>query len=248
MKLTFTGYTDPGLIRSNNQDAYYIDPEGRFFIVADGMGGHAGGEEASRIATQEIQSYLSTNWQSSQSTKELLEQSLWAANTAIIQDQQSHPQRADMGTTIVVVVLRSQPEKPETPLCAHVGDSRLYRLRESKLEQITEDHTWIARAIKLGDLSAQEARLHPYRHVLSRCLGREDLDLVDIQILDVKVGDRLLLCSDGLTEELVEQQIQSCIENSPVLDKAAYALVEAAKEEGGHDNITVILVSVDDNS
>ncbi|TAF12699.1 MAG: serine/threonine protein phosphatase, partial [Nostocales cyanobacterium] len=99
----------------------------------------------------------------------------------------------------------------------------------------------------LGDLSAQEARLHPYRHVLSRCLGREDLDMVEIHPLDIKVGDRLLLCSDGLTEELVEQQIQGCIEHSPELEKAAYALVEAAKEEGGHDNITVILVSVEEH-
>ncbi|NET72477.1 MAG: Stp1/IreP family PP2C-type Ser/Thr phosphatase, partial [Sphaerospermopsis sp. SIO1G2] len=242
MKLTFTGCTDPGLIRSNNQDAYYIDPEGRFFIVADGMGGHAGGEQASRIATQEIQTYLSANWQCSQSTQELLEKSLWAANKAIIQDQQSHPQRADMGTTIVVVIFRSQSGHQEKPLCAHVGDSRLYRWRESTLEQITEDHTWIARAIKLGDISAEEARLHPYRHVLSRCLGREDLDLVDIQNLDVKIGDRLLLCSDGLTEELMEQQIKNRIDGSPALEKAAEALVEAAKEEGGHDNITVVLV------
>jgi protein phosphatase len=245
MKLNCAGYTDPGLIRSNNQDAYYIDPDRRFFIVADGMGGHAGGEEASRIATKEIQTYLSKNWQSDSSTEELLEESLWAANKAIIQDQQSHPQRADMGTTIVVVIFRS-PE--ENPLCAHVGDSRLYRFRESKLEQITEDHTWIARAIKLGDISAQEARLHPYRHVLSRCLGREDLDMVDTQSLDVKVGDRLLLCSDGLTEELVEQQIQSCLEDDPLLEKAALSLVEAAKQQGGHDNITVVLVSVEDQS
>ncbi|MBD2294517.1 Stp1/IreP family PP2C-type Ser/Thr phosphatase [Anabaena sphaerica FACHB-251] len=244
MKLNFTGSTDPGLIRSNNQDAYYIDPEGRFFIVADGMGGHAGGEEASRIATQEIKAYLSANWQSSQPAPELLEQALWAANKAILQDQQNHPQRADMGTTVVAVVFRS----PEPPLCAHVGDSRLYRLRESQLEQITEDHTWIARAIKIGDLSAQEARLHPYRHVLSRCLGREDLHHVDVQPLDIKSGDRLLLCSDGLTEELVEQKIKSCLEDFSVLDKAAFSLIEAAKEQGGHDNITVVLVAVEENS
>lgn len=244
MKLNFAGLTDPGLIRSNNQDAYYIDPEGRFFIVADGMGGHAGGEQASHIAAQEIRAYLEANWQSSQSTSALLEKALLAANKGILQDQQSHPERADMGTTVVVVVFRDS----EPPFCAHVGDSRLYRYRESQLEQITEDHTWIARAIKLGDISAEEARVHPYRHVLSRCLGREDLYQVDIQTLDIKVGDRLLLCSDGLTEELVAPQIKTCLDNFPVLDKAAFSLVEAAKEEGGHDNITVVLVVVEADS
>lgn len=245
MTLNFTGCTDPGLIRSNNQDDYHIDPQGRFFIVADGMGGHAGGEEASHIATKEIQAYLSANWESSKSTKELLEESLWAANKAIIQDQQSHPQRADMGTTVVAVVFRSQDEKP---FCGHVGDSRLYRFRESKLEQITEDHTWIAKAIQHGDLSIQEARQHPYRHVLSRCLGRDDLDRVDTQPLDIKIGDRLLLCSDGLTEELDEEQITSCLQDAPLLEKAAQSLVEAAKEQGGHDNITVVLVSIEEDN
>ncbi|MEH2250432.1 PP2C family protein-serine/threonine phosphatase [Nostoc sp.] len=240
MKLNFTGFSDPGLIRSNNQDAYYIDPEGRFCVVADGMGGHAGGEEASRIATKEIQSYLVANWQSPKSSQELLEQALWDANEAILQDQQNHPERADMGTTVVAVIFRS----PESPWCAHVGDSRLYRFRESQLEQVTEDHTWVARAIKIGDITLDEARLHPFRHVLSRCLGREDLHEIDVQPLDVKVGDRLLLCSDGLTEELVEQKIASCLQGTPLVDNAI-SLVEAAKDHGGHDNITVVIVSLD---
>ncbi|HLO83937.1 MAG TPA: Stp1/IreP family PP2C-type Ser/Thr phosphatase [Nostocaceae cyanobacterium] len=244
MKTHFAGSSDPGLIRSNNQDAYYIDPTGRFFIVADGMGGHAGGEEASRIATQEIRACLEANWQSSKSTQELLELALWEANEAILQDQQNHPERADMGTTVVVVVFRA----PEPPLCAHIGDSRLYRLRNSQLEQITDDHTWVARAIKIGDITAEEARMHPFRHVLSRCLGREDLSQIEVQPLDLKSGDRLLLCSDGLTEELVDQQIAGYLQENPLLDKVALNLIEAAKEQGGHDNITVVLVAVEENS
>jgi protein phosphatase len=244
MKLNFTGLSDPGLIRSNNQDAYCIDPEGRFFIVADGMGGHAGGEEASRIATQEIQSYLVANWQTPKSAQEILEQALWEANEAILQDQQTHPERSDMGTTVVVVMFRA----PESAVCAHIGDSRLYRLRNSQLEQITEDHTWVARAIKIGDITSDEARVHPFRHVLSRCLGREDLHQIEVQPLDVQTGDCLLLCSDGLTEELVEHKISHYLQDTPVLDKAAFSLVEAAKEEGGHDNITVVIVSLEENS
>ena len=239
MKLNFTGLSDPGLIRSNNQDYYYIDPDGRFFIVADGMGGHAGGEEASRIATTEIQAYLTSNWDSPEPSSKLLEQALWRANAAIVQDQQSHPERADMGTTVVVVIFRSES------WCGHVGDSRLYRFRQTKLEQVTEDHTWVARAIQVGDITAEEARVHPFRHVLSRCLGREDLHQVDVQPLDVKAGDRLLLCSDGLTEELADIAIADKLQHSSVLEKSALSLVEAAKQQGGHDNITVVLVALE---
>ncbi|MBE9054354.1 Stp1/IreP family PP2C-type Ser/Thr phosphatase [Nostocales cyanobacterium LEGE 11386] len=244
MKLNFTGFSDPGLIRANNQDAHYIDPEGRFFIVADGMGGHAGGEEASRIATREIQEFLVSHWDTAEPTAKLLENALWQANKAILQDQQQHPERADMGTTIVVVIFRS----PDSPWCAHVGDSRLYRFRESQLAQVTEDHTWVARAIKVGDITPDEARTHPFRHVLSRCLGREDLHQVDVQPLDVKVGDRLLLCSDGLTEELANHNIADCLRNFPILEKASLSLIEAAKEQGGHDNITVVMVSLEENA
>jgi len=241
MKLDSTGCTVPGLIRAYNQDWYYIDPTGRFFIVADGMGGHAGGEEASRIATQEIRVYLEQNWQSSQSALQLLEQALATANNAIIQDQKDNPQRADMGTTAVVVVIRPS----ESPVCGHVGDSRIYRLRGTELKQITDDHTWIGKALKMGDLSLDEARHHPYRHVLSNCLGREDLNQISVQLLDLEQGDRLLLCSDGLTEELVDDKIASYLQGTPSLEIAAESLVVAAKEEGGHDNITVVLVSVE---
>ena len=241
MKLDSTGLSDPGLIRAYNQDCHYIDSAGRFFIVADGMGGHAGGEEASRIATQEIRSYLEQNWQSPESASKLLQQALSTANQTIVTDQQNHPERADMGTTAVVVVIRPG----ESPVCGHVGDSRLYRLRKSQLQQITEDHTWIAKALKIGDITPDEARVHPYRHVLSNCLGREDLKQISVQPLDLEQGDRLLLCSDGLTEELVDHKITSYLQDIPSLEAAAKSLVEAAKEEGGHDNITVVLVSVE---
>ncbi|MBE9180752.1 Stp1/IreP family PP2C-type Ser/Thr phosphatase [Oculatella sp. LEGE 06141] len=240
MKCSFTGLTDPGLIRSVNQDAYHIDPDGRFFIVADGMGGHAGGQEASRIATHSIQVYLDAHWESPEPSKTVLENAFLKANQAILQDQASHPERSDMGTTAVVVVFRD-----EQPWCAHIGDSRLYRLRGAKLQQITEDHTWVARALKMGELTSDQARVHPWRHILSKCLGREDLRQIDAQSFDLQPSDRLLLCSDGLTEELSDHLIASQLKSIRPCDRAAIALVDAAKEHGGRDNITVVIVSVD---
>jgi PPM family protein phosphatase len=237
MKRIFKGLTDVGMLRNVNQDDYYIDPEGRFFIVADGMGGHAGGQEASRIATQTIQAFLEQYWESGETSADLLERAFLEANRAIVLDQQRHPERGDMGTTAVVIIFRD-----EQPLCAHVGDSRLYRLRGPKLEQITEDHTWVAMAMRTGDITAEQARNHPWRHVLAQCLGREDLRHIDIQLLQVQPSDRLLLCSDGLTEELSDHLIASHLKSIRACEKAAVALVDAAKERGGRDNITVIVL------
>ena len=236
----FSGLTDPGLLRSSNQDDYYIDPEGRFFIVADGMGGHAGGQEASRLATATIKTFLNHHWQDAQPTADLLQQALAQANNAILHDQFHHPERSDMGTTVVVLTFRPQDEQP---WCAHVGDSRLYRLRGHQLDQITEDHTWIARAIREGELTPAQSRSHPWRHVLAQCLGREDLTQVDVQPIEIHSGDRLLMCSDGLTEELSDHLIASHLKSIRACEAAAAALVSSAKKRGGRDNITVIIVN-----
>lgn len=246
MKLFFAGLTDPGLLRSSNQDAYYLDPKGRFFVVADGMGGHAGGQEASRIAAQAIRAHLEKHWGGKESSKELLIQAFLEANQSILKDQSIHPERSDMGTTAVVLIFRED----DHPWCAHVGDSRLYRLRESKLEQITEDHTWVARAIREGELTPKDIKTHPWRHVLSQCLGREDLQKIDIQSTPAHPGDRFLLCSDGLTEELEDNEIASHLtrlNSASACEAAAAALVDSAKQHGGRDNITVILIALQES-
>lgn len=240
-KRYYSGLTDPGLLRSSNQDAYFIDSLGRFFIVADGMGGHAGGQEASRLATEAIRNYLDEHWKDDRGTDLLLKEALLSANQVILDDQMRHPERADMGTTVVVLAFR---EGDHSPWCAHVGDSRLYRLRGHHLDQITEDHTWIARAIREGELSPSQSRTHPWRHVLSQCLGREDLNQLDIQPLEVNPGDRLLLCSDGLTEELSDHLIASHLKSIRSCDAAAAALISSAKQRGGRDNITVVIVAL----
>jgi protein phosphatase len=240
MKVLFTGITDPGLVRSTNQDNHYVDPEGRFFILADGMGGHAGGEQASCITTEIIKEYLNTNWDSPSQGHDLLEKAIHQANEGIIEDQMSHPERGDMGTTVVVIMFRNGKTWR-----AHVGDSRLYRLRNSQLEQITQDHTWIAQAIRSGEISEKDAKSHPWRHVLSQCLGRKDFyQGIDIETLEVQTGDLLLMCSDGLTEEVSEDIIAQSLERAPSLEKAAETLVEEAKNSGGSDNITIVIVGI----
>ncbi|MDB9494843.1 Stp1/IreP family PP2C-type Ser/Thr phosphatase [Spirulina major CS-329] len=238
MARRFTGLTDTGIVRSVNQDDFYIDPEGRFFVVADGMGGHAGGQEASRIATETIKTYLDENWNATLTTPDLLEKAIWEANQDILDDQDTHPERADMGTTVVVLVFRE-----DRPWCAHIGDSRCYRLRQDTLEQITEDQTWVARAMKMGDLSPEDARNHPWRHVLSQCLGRRDLNQLDIQQVEILPGDRCLLCSDGLTEEVHDREIFTHLSSNDDCEAAAAALINAAKTNGGSDNITVVILA-----
>lgn len=238
MKRHFVGLTDTGVVRTANQDNYFVDEKfGRFFIVADGMGGHAGGQEASRIATEIIHNYLEQNWDSPISSEVLLKEAVEKANQGILEDQKNHPERRDMGTTVVVLIFRNGQ-----PFCAHVGDSRLYLLRSSELKQITDDHTWVGMAQKKGEIDAEQAKFHPWRHVLSQCLGREDLQQIEIQELEVQPGDRLLICSDGLTEEVSDDQIQDALTNLKTCDATAQELINTAKIAGGSDNITVVIV------
>ncbi len=240
MKLYVAGKTDTGLVRSVNQDSYYIDPDERFFIVADGMGGHAGGQEASRLATEAIKSYLVENWDSDLSSSELLEKAFYKANNAILDDQMANPERSDMGTTAVTIIFRGT----EKPWCANIGDSRIYRFRGSHLDQITEDQTWVAQAVKRKALSPEQAKSHPWRHVLSQCLGREDMHDVEIKQVDFQGGDRLLLCSDGLTEEVPDTLIAKHLKIRSG-ELAVNALVDEAKKNGGRDNITVVIIALD---
>ncbi len=241
MKCSFSGQTDPGLVRTTNQDAFVVgEQEYPFFVVADGMGGHAGGEEASHLASTTVKERLVSEWTTSTASRDMLHRAVLAANEAILTDQVAHPERADMGTTLVTAVYRQRQW-----WFAHVGDSRLYRIRNKQVEQITEDHTWVARAVKMGELTDDQARNHPWRHVLMQCLGREECHHIDISVMDVQQGDWLLLCSDGLTEELSDTAIADCLRAASDLDDAVERLVAGAKARGGRDNITVVLVSVD---
>ncbi|MCJ2541876.1 Stp1/IreP family PP2C-type Ser/Thr phosphatase [Thermostichus vulcanus] len=228
--------TDPGKIRNSNQDAYYCDPEGRFFIVADGMGGHAAGATASLLAVEAIRERLERGWKTVPAPK-LLSEAVEAANDAILKDQRENPERADMGTTVVAVLV----DPNDNCWSAHIGDSRLYRLRGSEMQQMTEDHTLVARSIRQGELTHEQARAHPWRHILERCLGRPDSGAPSVQPITVRPGDRLLLCSDGLTEELEDELIAEYCLKVTDLEELPNRLIEAAKERGGRDNITVVI-------
>lgn len=237
MKRHFEGQTDTGLMRAVNQDCFDWDSEGRFFIVADGMGGHAGGQEASKIATDTVKDYLQAHWDSNLNSETLLTQAVEQANQNILDDQQTHPERAEMGTTVVAVIFRDKQ-----CWCVHVGDSRLYHWRDQQLTQLTEDHTWVAWAVKSGNLSEEEAAIHPWRHVLSQCLGRQELYSIDINTVNLEPGDRLLLCSDGLTGEVSEADITSYLNQAETCQDAVTKLVDTAKANGGSDNITVLII------
>ena len=236
--MKFAGATDTGCVRAANQDSYYIDPEGRFFVVADGMGGHAGGEVASKIAVDTICAYLESLWNTEISPQQLMQDAINKANQAIVNDQAANLVRSDMGTTVVLLIFRD-----EQPWYCHIGDSRLYRFRGAKLEQISEDHTWIARAIQTGVVNPDEAKSHPWRHMLLQCLGREDLKSVTARQVEWKAGDRFLICSDGLTEELSDDRIAHQLKSLRNGQQAAQSLIDSAKLRGGRDNITVVIIS-----
>ncbi|MEO1791936.1 MAG: protein phosphatase 2C domain-containing protein [Cyanobacteria bacterium J06629_19] len=237
--LMFAGSTDVGVQRSVNQDSYYVSPQGDLFIVADGMGGHVGGKEASRLSTDVIREFIAARQDSDCASDELLKKAVFAANEAVLADQRQHPDRAEMGTTVVIVMVRNGQF-----WCAHVGDSRLYLLRESGFMQLTQDHTWVAQAMVAGELSAEQLATHPWRHVLSQCVGREDLKTVDTQMLKTEPGDRLLLCSDGLSEELSSDAIITYLQSAQTCEEAVSTLISAANVRGGRDNITAIALAI----
>ncbi|MEN9245945.1 MAG: Stp1/IreP family PP2C-type Ser/Thr phosphatase [Thermostichales cyanobacterium SRBZ-1_bins_19] len=233
--MKFVGMTDPGKVRSNNQDNFYCDERGRFAIVADGMGGHAAGAMASQEAVEASKNKILGGWSQTPAAK-LLDDAVAAANQAILDDQRRHADRADMGTTVVVLLLDREGE------CwsAHIGDSRLYVFRQQKLIQLTQDHTLVARSVRMGEMTLEQSRTHPWRHILERCLGRPDTGSPAIQHIALQPGDRILMCSDGLTEELEDQEIERyCAQGS--LMELPQQLIEAAKNNGGRDNITVVI-------
>lgn len=231
------GISDPGLIRATNEDFFLERPDAGVFAVADGMGGHAAGEVASRLAVDTVESHLTTD--AGAASPDTVAAAIASANNAILEAASRDPARAGMGTTLTVAVLH-----PGGSHCTvgHVGDSRLYRLRHGQLEQLTTDHTVVQREIDAGTMPDSAAREHPARHLLTRALGTVSGMTSDVFRADLDPDDLLLLCSDGLTGMIDSHGIRAILLEPTSLGERAKQLVEAANAHGGEDNITVVLV------
>jgi protein phosphatase len=236
MRFLVGAATDVGRVRERNEDGFLSQEP--LFAVADGMGGHRGGAVASEVAL-EMLSHMEGDSMSGDGAAEGLAEMVSQANDAVLERASEEPRLTGMGTTLTALV--TQPGKIHL---AHVGDSRAYLLRDGSLRQLTEDHSLVQRMVNEGKLSPEEAEVHPHRSVLTRALGVEPGLEVDSETLEVRAGDRLLLCSDGLTTMVPEEEIQRIVAENEDPQRAAEALVAAANEAGGLDNITALILFV----
>lgn len=228
------GLTDPGLTRTGNEDALLIEPP--LYAVADGMGGHRAGE----IASREALTALLANAPREIDAKALA-RAVRAANRAVIASAAKSRTRTGMGTTLTAAMVDGT-----RVLVAHVGDSRAYLLHDGQLTRITEDHSMVADLVRQGSITEEDARFHPQRSVITRALG-SDADMVaDVFEVDACPGDRLLLATDGLTGMLPDDFIAELLSQQRSPEEAAAKLIEAANRAGGYDNITVVIVDLDD--
>lgn len=238
------GGTDVGRLRSGNEDALRADAERGVFLVADGMGGHAAGEVASDLAAETVAGLLCRACDAGVRGEGILEafrRAVLAAHERIVAYSAEQPGARGLGTTLTACAVDPAGE------CriAHVGDSRLYRLRAGELRQLTHDHTWVQREIDAGRLSPSAARRHPLSHILTRVLtddpGAPEVDLLTESVLP---GDLLVLMTDGLYNMLDDPSVAGLVSGPLPLRERVDALIDAANRAGGADNITVILVEI----
>ena len=229
---TFGSRTDIGCLRDHNEDSLVVTPP--LFAVADGMGGHAAGEVASEIAVNVLAERAPAHPDS-----EALGRAVEEANRAVIRAAHEGRGREGMGTTMTAAMLEG-----ERLIIAQVGDSRAYLLHQGKLQQLTRDHSLMADMIEAGQLTPEEARTHPQRSVITRALGSDAHLHPDIYEINVETGDRLLICSDGLSGMIFDDQIENTLRRVQDPQRCASQLVNEAIAAGGHDNVTVIVADV----
>ncbi len=235
--------TDVGRVRSTNQDSYYVSAT--LYAVADGMGGHRAGEVAAQLATDSLQAEFGDG-HPDLTTDELV-RAVQRANTAVVDAATDDPDLSGMGTTLCALALIEGPDDDRLAII-NVGDSRVYLLKGGELEQITDDHSLVATLERQGRLTADEAAVHPQRNIITRALGIDSRVMVDSWEVRPVPGDRYLLCSDGLFNEVEESRIAATLRKLASPDEAARELVRLANEGGGRDNITVVVVDVEGES
>ncbi|MEA2163603.1 MAG: family protein phosphatase [Thermoanaerobaculia bacterium] len=249
MEVKAYGLTHVGRQRQHNEDSFLVADEAKLFLVADGMGGHAAGEIASRIAVDSISEFIvhtkedDGTWPHAYDehytrTTNRLMAALRMANTRVLEAMRKDARLRGMGTTVVAAMADGGKMS-----VAHVGDSRAYMIRHGKISRITSDHSWVFEQVQAGMLTEAEAEKHPLRNVITRALGGALSVNPDASEIDSKPGDIYLLCSDGLTGMVPEEEILKLVTaNTDDLEKACKELIDMANERGGLDNVTAILV------
>lgn len=250
MQIEAFGLSDVGRQRQHNEDSLLVEKEAGLFLVADGMGGHAAGEIASRIAVDSICEFIEQTeeedgtWphgydeQLSRTTNRLIA-AVRIANGRVIEAMKKDPRLRGMGTTVVASLFDGSVLS-----VAHVGDSRAYLLRDGAISRVTNDHSWVFEQVRAGMLTEEEAERHPFRNVITRALGGAPSVVPDAAEFDLQEGDQVLLCSDGLTGMVPEAEISSIVTQAPDTQTACRMLIDAANERGGNDNITAVIIRV----
>ena len=233
-----------GMKREKNEDAIFVSragdsPEG-LYIVADGMGGHNGGEVASSEAVRAFTKYISKNHPAAEKNGELLElmtEAAQFANSVVFEKAGISPELSGMGTTLTAALISGRKA-----YIIHAGDSRLYVFRDGKLRQVTKDHSYVMEMVKLGEITKEEARVHPKRNIITRALGTEPGLDIDALVLNIKKSDVLLLCTDGLNNMVSDEKIEEILKKEEDMETKLGELIDTANEKGGYDNISIILI------
>lgn len=231
--------TNVGMVRSNNEDSFLVR-EPYLFVVADGMGGHAAGEIASRATLKAFEAAtheLRVGFEGDASN--VLKEAFIKANEHVFKMAVSNEEYTGMGTTMTALYLQAD----NTAYVAHIGDSRMYLFRHGVLMQVTQDHTYVTKLLEERKITRQEAQIHPKRHMLMRAIGVEEEIEFDVIPFTVEAGDRLLLCTDGLSDMLTEMEMTAIMEQED-LDAVGEALIEKALDNGGRDNVTLVLIDL----
>ena len=251
MSVSAFGLTDVGRKRRHNEDAYLLDAERGLFVVADGMGGHAAGEVASRITVESIQEYIAATEEEHESSWPFgfnsrvsvegnrLTTAVEKANEKVMRAVQNRPELKGMGTTVVAALFDA-----DRATLVHVGDSRAYLFRDGELRRLTDDHSWVQEQVNAGILSEDEAKSHPLKNVVTRALGGAAHVSVDLIEVPVRPGDKFLLCSDGLTGMVPDEDLFAHFRSDEHLEKTVRQLIDTANDRGGVDNITAIVIEV----